>query len=206
MEPIFVAVDIETLGAWYCHPVVAVGFAIGDHKGNILETKLFTISANWKPCSQGGDMEDRCYNEFWSKHPDMMRVYQKDAVEPPIAWNMINEFINNLEKKYPDKKIKFLTDNAAFDIARIDFNLEKYCKRLPMRLSTTGKYRALYGADDMLAMLPPRARKEADKVIDTIVIHDHNPVNDATYVYHQYIQAIKFRDSLQGFDELSHKI
>ncbi len=188
----YIAVDIETTGASYkLHKVISVGFVVGDLK-TVLERKRFNISAVWRPVEQGGDFEARCINEFWSKMDEKTKEECKiDAMSDAEAWNSLNEWLTEMERKYG--KIKFLTDNASFDIARIDYCLDKYCNRLPMRYSTTGKYRAIYSADDMYSMLSTEQKAICDKEIEAIVIHDHNPVNDAETVYWQYVMAMKYK-------------
>jgi DNA polymerase III epsilon subunit-like protein len=141
----YIAVDIEATGASYKkHKVLSVGFVVGDGTV-VLERKRFNVLALWKPVEEGGDFEARCINEFWSKMDEKTKEEcKRDAVEDFVAWKAIEGWLNEMEHKY--EKIEFLTDNASFDIARIDYCLDKYCDRLPMRFSTTGKYRAIYSA------------------------------------------------------------
>jgi DNA polymerase III epsilon subunit-like protein len=188
----YIAVDIEATGASYKkHKVLSVGFVVGDGTV-VLERKRFNVLALWKPVEEGGDFEARCINEFWSKMDEKTKEEcKRDAVEDFVAWKAIEGWLNEMEHKY--EKIEFLTDNASFDIARIDYCLDKYCDRLPMRFSTTGKYRAIYSADDMYEMLSSEQRAICDKQIAEIVVHDHNPVNDAEYVYMQYVMVMKYR-------------
>lgn len=188
----YIAVDIETTGASYKkHKILSVGFVVGDGV-ELLERKRFNISANWKSVEEGGDFEARCINEFWSKMDEKTKEdCKRDALEDSVAWKAIESWLNEMEHKYRD--IAFLTDNASFDIARIDYCLDKYCDRSPMRFTTTGKYRAIYSADDMYSMLSSEQRAICDKQIAEIVVHDHNPVNDAWYVYMQYVMAMKYR-------------
>lgn len=188
----YIAVDIETTGASYKkHKVLSVGFVVGDLKV-VLERKRFNIIADWRPVELGGDFEARCINEFWSKMDEKTKEDCKtDAMEDGLCWKVIDLWLAEMERKYG--KIKFLTDNASFDIARIDYCLDKYCDRLPMRFSTTGKYRAIYSADDMYSMLSTEQKAICDKEIAEKVTHDHNPVNDAEFVYWQYVAAMKFK-------------
>jgi hypothetical protein len=48
---------------------------------------------------------------------------QTDAKPIKDAMNQFNTFLNDLETKYINNKIIFLTDNPAFDIANLDYNL-----------------------------------------------------------------------------------
>lgn len=197
-QTILVALDIEKTGGFYRHPVMSVGFYVGDMDCNELETFKVNISVRW-PMVVGdmidyGDFEPRCWDEFWSKQPDNIVAECKnpEPVDASTAWHQVEAFLNRLETAYPadQYKIKFLTDNASFDVAAVDYALEKYCGRLPMRYSVLGKYRSIISADDMLDMLPKNARIAADNFIKTKVTHDHNCINDAKYIYWQYILAM----------------
>lgn len=47
--------------------------------------------------------------------------------------------------------------------------------------------------DDIYSMLSSEQRLICDKQITEIVVHNHNPVNDAEFVYMQYVMAMKHR-------------
>lgn len=191
---ICVAVDIEKSGCMFKYPIVSIGFVVG-HKKEIYEKKRFNIQVNWEKESNGGDFEDRCYDEFWSKQPqNIIDECIDNALSAEQQYPLLAEWINQLETTYPspEYKISFLTDNASFDIASIDYGLEKYLNRKPMRYSSTGKYRSIISADDMLYMLNDENKKKAYFEINKDVVHDHNPVNDAHFVYLQYYYALLF--------------
>ena len=194
MKRICVAVDIEKAGCMFKYPIVSIGFVVG-HRDTIYEKKRFNIKVNWNSEKDGGDFEDRCIRDFWSAQPsNIIEGCEENALEPTEAWILIEKWINELETKYPsnENKICFLTDNASFDIASIDYELEKYCGRSPMRYSSDGKYRGVYAADDMLSMLNKNDIDKAYEIIDKVVIHDHNPVNDAYHIYLEYYYALKY--------------
>lgn len=191
---ICVSVDIEKAGCMFKYPIVSIGFVVG-HKKEIYEKKRFNIGVNWKKESDGGDFEDRCYDEFWSKQPqNIINECKDNALKAERQWVLIGEWIDQLEKTYPspEYEICFLTDNASFDIASIDYELEKYTGRKPMRYSSDGKYRSVKSADDMLDMLDEDSKDVAYYKINEDAIHDHNPVNDAHYIYLQYYYALYF--------------
>lgn len=185
-----IAIDIESLGALSIHPVVSVGIVVGDDYGNILTTARFNITADWRPVRDGGQMEDRCWDEFWSKQTQHIPLCQVDAQEPVVAWQSIMDFIENAAQ---DKKTRFLTDNASFDIARCDQAVEQYLRRLPIRYSPKGKYRSIRSADDMYDMIPKFHRDQYDQWLKTNCPHchkdPHNPVSNATHIYYQFVFA-----------------
>lgn len=184
-DTVFVAHDIEKAGALLSHPIVSVGFYIGDAYGGKLETFQMNIKVKWPEAKDYGDFEPRCWDNFWSKLSEEVKEnITKDALEPEEAWFKIKEWLVGLESKYSN--IKFLTDNASFDSASIDYCLEKYCKSMPMRYSTKGAYRSIISADDKFEMLPSKLQQSAYEEIKKQVNHDHNPVNDAHYIYLLY--------------------
>lgn len=175
-----VSVDIETTGSKFANKVISVGFAIGDDKGNIISLKQFNLEFD------NNDFEKRCYDEFWSKHLDKLAELKQHAVPQPKGWNAINDYINDMEKL---GKVKFVSDNASFDLAFINYNLERYCDRTPMRYSSSGRYRAVVAPDDMLNMLSDEKNKELTRLLNEKYPPNHNPVNDAINIYYQYIIA-----------------
>jgi len=203
-EKILIGVDIEKAGAMFQHPVISVGFVIGTLHGVILERKKFNLQVEWFQTAENGsvlsygDFEPRCVDEFWSKHPEAIEKCVKNPAPEAqsIAWMNIASWINSLELKYPHDRynIVFVTDNASFDIANIDYNLEKYLNRLPMRYTTTGKYRSIVAGDDMLEMLPQDRQAGAVREINALSVHDHNCINDAYHIMLQYVMAIKYRN------------
>jgi hypothetical protein len=195
MTTAYVAHDIEKTGSFLIqNPVISVGFYIGDENGNELEKKRFNMEVNWPETDDYKDFEPRCWNEFWLKQDkSIIDDCKIDAKDQKTSWNELKIFIDSLEEKYT--KIKFLTDNASFDTASIDYNLEKYTDRVPMRYSTNGKYRGVISADDMLDMLPEDRFNEAMTNIKNNAKHDHNPVNDAKFIYLMYIEAMKYKNN-----------
>ena len=203
MTKICVAVDIEKPGCKMMrNPIASIGFVVGS--GNkILEKQRFNVKINWDSEMNGGDVEQRCYDEFWSKVPrHIIDDCIKDAEEPTVIWPKINDWINSLEIKYPSPEynICFLTDNASFDIASIDYALEKYCDRMPMRYTTSNKYRAVISADDMLDMVDDNSKNIIYEKIKQDVVSDHNPVNDAHAIYLQYYYAMQYSNKLDMFN------
>lgn len=192
-KTICVAVDIEKCGALYIHPVVSVGFYVADSEnGQELSRHRFNIKVSWPDGRTFGDFEARCWIDFWSKQPvEIIEGCKENALPPEQAWKQIGKFIDSLEKSYPNDNIKFLSDNPSFDIANIDYNLEKYTGRSPMRYSSTGKYRSVVAADDMFDMIPKTQKSIAMEEINSVVSHDHNPVNDAHHIFLQYFHAKK---------------
>ena len=208
---ILVSVDIEKAGPYLeQNPVISVGFCVGNTEGEVLEQKRFNIKINWpgeytslfhsiintiSNFFYPRNFDEECWTSFWSKLPtNVIEDCKKNAKDEETTWIEIALYLDELENRYPEDthKIKFLTDNASFDIGNIDYYLEKYTGRKPMRYSESGKYRSIIGSDDMFFMIPERIRKEYSDKIDSQVKHDHNPVNDAHYIYLQYVYAREY--------------
>lgn len=207
-DAVYVAVDIEKTGSSFTkHKVMSVGFFVGDRNGKCLETKRVNLDVKFPSEGNFGDFEERCWQEFWSKlDSKIIDILTTDQVSQQEGWNQVAKFIDGLEEKYPNTKIKFLTNNTSFDIANIDYNLEVYCSRLPMRYSSKGKYRSVISADDMLEMLPNSLYSAARQRIHSVVKHDHDPINDAHSIYLQYIEAILYKERLEEAHRLKEQL
>ncbi len=200
---ILAGVDIEKAGdSCANYPVVSVGITVTDINGVILDQFRVNFKVNWYNNEGYGDFEPRCVNEYWTRKvtPQVLEICKTNAFAPEIGWSMLNDYLLALEQKFPEltHKIVFLSDNASYDIANIDYNLNKYLGRNAMRYSTTGKYRSIKAADDMLDMASPKFIKEAYKRINSVVKHDHDPVNDAHFICLQYVEAMRFKNLLES--------
>lgn len=194
MARTLVAIDIEKSGAMpLVHPIVSIGVCVGDEAGTVIEKRRFNFKVNWKSEQLGGDFEDRCWEEFWSKQPQgLIRLLQEDAQEPRECMKQFEQWLNGLEDRFKNTKIKFLSDNPSFDIGAIDVYLDRYCSRLPMRYSSTKKYRGIDNPSDMLEVFPSEKVKEWTKLfVDPNVSHDHDPANDAEHIYRQWLLVKK---------------
>ena len=143
MSKTYVAFDIEKAGCMnYAHPMVSIGYAVGDSEGKLLDKNKINLKVTWPKVNENGvvtnygDFEPRCWDEFWSKRPtSLITNLQENAVSQAEGMQVFANFLDGLEKKY--EKIVFLSDNAGFDIAALDINLERYVRRIPLRYSTT---------------------------------------------------------------------
>jgi hypothetical protein len=202
---ILVTFDIEKTGRMNLgHPINSIGWCVGDLFGRVLQKSKINLKVRWPTIVSEdtktmdyGDFEPRCWDEFWSKRPPaLIEELKKDAHEQEFGMTKFATWLDVLEKEYPEAthKIVFLSDNASFDIAALDVNLERYTKRGPIRYSLSGKFRSLYPPDDMLAIVPDDVLEPLiKKRIDAVVEHDHDPSNDAEHIYRQFILAMEVR-------------
>jgi len=202
-EILLVAVDIEKSGSMMAkHPVVSVGFCIGNIDGSVIEKKRFNLIVQWFILNPGQDLhfwgafEPRCVREFWSKQSEaMIQACGQNPLSSsqPDGWKEIAAYVDGLETRFPSREIIILSDNPSFDIGNIDHHLEKYANRAPMCYSSKGKYRSVKDASDMFSMMPAARQRESSDVIGDIAPYDHDPCDDAHSIMLQYVHAAEFK-------------
>lgn len=226
---LFVAVDIEKAGALLTkHPIISIGHVLVSRtievaadkserivSDRLIEGRRFNFLVVWSSVEEGGSFEKRCYDEFWSKlDQKIIDGCRADALSTKEGWATYAAWLTSLEKNFPDHKVKFLTDNASFDVASIDYNLEVWANRLPMRYSSNNRYRAVVSADDMLEAVPEPFQKVAFEFVRKNSNHDHNPINDAYSIWLQFMVADAFKRlhetaipalSLESFEDFLSK-
>ena len=196
---ILVAVDVEKTGERLTkHKVISLGCVVGDVNGNVLEKLKINFKFNEPKVINDlvinyGDFEPICWDEFWSKNPKALELCKVDQHSDKEGWYKFASWLDGLEARYADCKIKFITDNPSFDIASIDYALEIYCDRSPMRRAVNGRYRSVKVCDDMFSMLPYDIQVDCAKQIAEHVVHDHDSCNDAYHHYLQYLCAVHKR-------------
>jgi hypothetical protein len=192
MKRIFIAFDIEHTG----ETLLAIGMCVGNEKGHVLQKKRINVRVKWPDSESLGDFDNRCWSEFWSKQPQsLITTLQTGAVSLKDAMDALVSWLNELEILYPsrDYKIKFLSDNPSFDIGNLDWYLKTQCGRRALRYSSDGTYRAVENPDDMLDMFPKEQVQRKLDAIRALVVHDHDPSNDAEFIYRQYLAALDLR-------------
>lgn len=191
---VYVSFDIEKAGKMTIkHAVVSIGYCVGDAEGNVLEKNKINLKVGWPVIDDEGTVVDynafekRCWDEFWSKQPEsLINNLKENAVPQTEGFLRFSDFLDQLETKY--KKVVFLSDNAEFDIGSLNVGLEIYCGRGPLRYTSAGKYRSIMPPDDLLESLDSNLQtKLVEKYITPYVVHDHDPSNDAEYIYRQYV-------------------
>jgi len=200
MDPILVAVDIEKTGHLLTrHPVVSFGLVVGELDGKILERLKVNFKVKWpqeNETENKGDLhdfEERCWTEFWLPNLEKFQpncTSNPDPISQAEGWSKIANFINELETKYKNRKIVFLSDNPSFDVANIDYYLEFYANRAPMRYTTGLKYRSIQDPTEQLRIHP--RKEEIIEEAKQRCQHDHDPVKDAENIYWQYVVLKKY--------------
>jgi len=207
-EIICVAVDIEKTGdRLLADRIISVGLHVGTKYGETKKYKKFNFLVEWfdLKAKTNGDFDPICVDEFWSKQSkEVIRQCQEnpEPLERVAGWKAFRKYIDDLEDEFPNEqyKIVFLTDNASFDIASIDRELEQYGGfKLLRRTHRNYKnfrhnFRSVIAADDMFKMLSDLQQETCQAKIDAVVKHDHNSLNDAHCIYLQYVEAMRIRE------------
>lgn len=202
MNNIYLAIDIEKSGPYLSDKIVSIGLCLGDDNSNIIEKKRFNIKVNWPDLNQNNlykDFDKKCWNEFWCKLPkETIDACKLDAMDEDTAFDLFNKYCNNLEEIYPKNlyNIILLSDNLSFDISSLDYVLNNKFNRYPLSYSSDGSdYRTISSVDDMFEMLPKKTQNIFKSEIKNIIEHNHNPQDDAQYIYMKYMFAKKYKNN-----------
>lgn len=197
------ALDIETSGSSYKdNGILSIGASLQDQE--FIEKESFQVNIL---LPEGRTYEKNCKEKFWDKFPEAQKFVKNNAIEPKEAMQSFSKFLFNIENRYPNTVI--VSDNPSFDIAWVDYYLDIYADRKPLRYSENEVYNMVWDSasiqkawlcfktPDSSFYSPPRDHREKLK-LQTQYVHDHNPLNDARIIANFYIQTIKqmeqFRD------------
>jgi len=220
VKELYLTVDIERWGKQFYHGVGAIGACFGDAGGNIIEQKAFCSKVPPKD-----DFEKRTWDEFWSKHPDVLA--RIDAAAVPNALGAFKEWVLDIEKKHGpfgrkhrgNVKLKLISDNPAYDIGNINLELFKTevadlllaievdekldLDFLHRQMKTLGQGCALaelfddyVATDDPSEQIRHMTPLQKQLVAEHVTApHDHWPVNDATQIYQQRVGVKRVADA-----------
>lgn len=188
---IYVAIDIEAFGPALDAPVVAVGYCVGDRK-TILENDLFCFPADRK------EMEAKCKEQFWDKNPDLLPRIEVNATLPvQDQWLAFQKWLDGLEDRYPNREIIFISDNPRFDLGKIDYQLKKYCGRIPCVYLPKSGYCSTEDPWERLCAIPKKKKAEIIASTGQKVQHTHWPVDDARYIYTLHMELLDYISQLE---------
>lgn len=204
----FYAVDIETTGnLLYRDCCFAIGWAYGttidDIKtGSICLDMKKEKDVTWKKFWEAKGYETRCYDEFWSKHEDILdRLQDKSRTKPPIGTKkeMVEEFqafLTDMEKRYAESVL--ITDTTAFDTVWLSHLLQEegnagigyrrngaFSKSLELQSYRMAAYGVWPLPKSAIAEKPWNTDEKYKTLVWDHANHDHDPENDA----HQILRA-----------------
>ena len=124
---IVLSIDIETSGCNLIdNGILAIGYCIGNLDGEVVFKDRINMLLD-----DGCYFEERCVKEFWSKHEDVLKIIQEDAVGPHIGIRSFVDMVYDLEDQY---ELIIISDNPVFDIGFINYYMAKYLKCRPLSL------------------------------------------------------------------------
>jgi hypothetical protein len=194
VQNVYIAVDIEKTGAMFKYPINSIGFVVGDSLGNIIHKRKFNIQVEWPTIVDNkvisyNDFEPRCWDEFWSKvNKKVIDAVCNDPkpASAEVVWGEVAKFLYELELQYPSNKYEliFISDALDFDLANINYALELYACRMPIRYPSIGAgFRDAYCTTSMLTMTTTEVARKCKHV----VVDKHDALDDAVGHYMTFI-------------------
>ncbi len=115
---IVISFDVESRGKSPSqHGILAVGICCGTTDGSVIMKKTWNV----KPLNTRQFYEPRCLEEFWSKHTDLKKILETNAVEASVFAHEFRNMLNEWEKTHT---IYLLCDNPTFDAGFINWYLD----------------------------------------------------------------------------------
>lgn len=188
------AFDIERSGALDIHHTIGIGASVVDE--NLVELDSLFLPGHVEGKTV---FEKRCYDEFWSKHLDKLKILEYTG---PLSFEerqiemtqQFQAFRAKWENEATKSGVKFelVADNNVYDGGFINQLIFKHTNNLPIPYNTCGEYNAFWETHSeqrgFLFAVDPDFNKnwgftnriaELYDVPPMLREHDHNPANDA---------------------------
>ena len=183
MRPHLLAIDVEATGQGLrTNFMTRIGAAYISPDGIVLGT-FSEYLAQPPNCT----WEQRCLDEFWSKHPELYEETVLRVASAAPASEVMARFKKWVQDITKDKKTLIVFDTSGFDQAWVDYNLEDTSC---MYLLGPDRFECPFDISSYmlgLAQAPfdASSKKSFEKFLNVKipkwpVDHDHNPANDAT--------------------------
>ena len=195
-QTLCVAFDVEAKGDRITDPVIEIGLAWGTSPKDI---QKMSLCLDYKSVA----FQERCFNEFWSKQTENLKRIEAAAKDPKEQLALLVKTMEGFEQKFA--KIKLVSDNPAYDIAKIDYALFSVLQRfLGIRYDSKGNYRSISDPSEQIKGLASRKRELIEKEVALEAPHTHQAADDAhgillTYFYVQ--RAIKNMDFVDMMED-----
>ncbi len=194
---VVLAVDVEGTGQCFVkNPIVEVGISVKR-----LDTGETVMTSCHMGRAHSDEYEPRCMREFWSQvDPDGERrlAYARARPQWDFWLDVEMDFVNTFRDH---ASVSVVSDNPAYDIAAISFNLQRYLNAPDVHY-ISGTYHAVrdsHSTLEVLAAMRGEPRKEFEKkLLDWFhgafsdserADHDHNAAHDACYIANTWIAA-----------------
>jgi 3' exoribonuclease, RNase T-like len=203
--------DIENRGKSPSrHGILAVGLVIGNQNGDIIFKKQW----NLEKLFETQDFELRCIDEFWSKQPkELLESLMQNQVSAKQFAQEFRELLNKYENG-----LYILSDNPTFDAGFINYYLDHFGLD-SMQYGSNGKsYRIIHDSDSYACgavHAPLSYNWPSDDEIalmlgfkspDKSHLMTHNPTDDASKIYLQFIAVIKAVSNESVFNDRLNKL
>lgn len=205
--------DVESDDDIVCGQLITDIIDINPLKGLNQEDQISKMREIW--LEKGYEM--RCFDEFWSKHIDILfQLFdQIEFCAIDIMGSELNSIMKRAEQQF--SSLTIITDTVAFDTVHVD-NILTSSGCNPLNNSRSGQYQSGIEVDS-LAMgalgLPCDAPwseyqdaydKKIKDIIPIYADHDHQPKNDAKSILLKFLKTQKYlRQKLQKKQKRSPK-
>lgn len=216
--PIIISFDAECSGGnLETHAMVELGAAAVKFSDKVVISLGEWGSVMSVPDGRGWDAD--CVDNFWNTTPALKakkEVVEKTPISPVTAMSQFVAWVEFIVKHCAggdSSRVRFVTDNSAFDSAWVGLYLSKFADHEPLP-TFFGKFQAVIDTSSYhqgLARIDhveerkrkrgtghfseDKACREALKVPDDIVSvvpHDHNPVHDAQNIAAEHGIILRF--------------
>lgn len=209
-QTIVLAFDIERSGGRCEHDTIAIGASVVDWTFKELDS-LFLPGYFKKEHFTPTVFEKRCWEEFWSKHTDILETlkYEGDLDKQSRQREMIDQFQRFREKWETTAndlgyRLELVSDNNVYDGGFLNEMIDKMRPGellMPYTSSKPQKYKSFWETHSeqrgLLMAVDPSFTKnsgftkrisELYELPPMMKSHDHNPANDAyTIAYEQQV-------------------
>lgn len=211
MQRLILAFDIEKSGASVFDDIIGLGAVVMNEQYEIVDSLL--IKGYYPDHTK---FEERCWNEFWSKNIDQLKVIECDPLVDDYNRREINmvtqfrQFRIKWENYCTDNnfKLELVSDNKVFDGGHFNYLISKLSEDLPMPFSAgSQRYSSFWETHSELRGFLMAVCPEFDSDWGFInklaelyhlppkkVDHDHNPVNDAYNIAYEHMVLLNIKN------------
>lgn len=196
------SIDIECRGQGpWRHGIISIGVCVGSAtKEEVIEKRRWDLAP-----FPGQTMEQRCMDEFWSKHLVHLQTLTAHAMDPVVAMREFRAYLDSCYTRFSD--VYLVCDNAGFDFGNINAYLDRageptlFYRYRPDR---SLEYVCLHDSDaygrGLLRqqfndpwMSNARVLKYLGVAHVDLEAHDHMPENDAEVIYRVHWNTVMFQ-------------
>lgn len=115
------AFDVETTGQYLgINAMIELSGVVMNQDAEVLDKFKTSLYSD-------GTFEKKCKEEFWDKHPDVLKKILENSVNTKIGVLDFSQWVNSMDIKH--NKPTRISDFACFDASWVDLYLAKYTKR-----------------------------------------------------------------------------